>query len=87
MPTTTASAPQRPADFLVVLGLTGDRAKVQGAGEHVRQDGVEEMWRVMQRLLDAPPPVQACAPGSWGPSAADALVADYGGWYGPWVAS
>ena len=30
----------------------------------------------MQPLLDAPPPVHAYAPGTWGPEAADALVAD-----------
>ena len=40
-----------------------------------RQDGVEEQWRIMQPLLDAPPPVHPYAPGSWGPQAADALVA------------
>jgi glucose-6-phosphate 1-dehydrogenase len=50
-----------------------------------RQDGVEETWRVMQPLLDAPPPVHSYAPGSWGPDAADKLVAGHGKWYGPWV--
>ena len=48
-----------------------------------RQDGVEETWRVMQPLLDAPPPVHAYAPGSWGPSEADRLTAEYGGWHQP----
>jgi glucose-6-phosphate 1-dehydrogenase len=52
-----------------------------------RQDGVEETWRIMQPLLDAPPPVRAYAPGSWGPAAGDALAGAYGGWRGPWVAS
>ena len=33
-----------------------------------RQDGVEETWRIMQPLLDAPPPVHSYAPGSWGPT-------------------
>ena len=51
-----------------------------------RQDGVEEQWRIMQPLLDAPPPVHSYAPGSWGPAASEALVADYGGWRGPWIA-
>ncbi|HEY6800541.1 MAG TPA: glucose-6-phosphate dehydrogenase [Agromyces sp.] len=51
----------------------------------VRQDSVEEMWRVMQPLLDAPGPVHAYAPGTWGPLEADAIVADHGGWRGPWV--
>jgi len=52
-----------------------------------RQDSVEEAWRVMQPLIEAPPPVHPYAPGSWGPEAANALVTDVGGWYGPWVAS
>ena len=39
-----------------------------------RQDGVEETWRIMQPLLDAPPPVHSYAPGTWGPEAADKLV-------------
>jgi glucose-6-phosphate 1-dehydrogenase len=52
-----------------------------------RQDGVEETWRIMQPLLDAPPPVQPYAPGSWGPAAADDLVAGHGRWHGPWIAS
>jgi glucose-6-phosphate 1-dehydrogenase len=50
-----------------------------------RQDGVEETWRIMQPLLDAPPPVHLYAPGSWGPEAADALTADHGGWQEPWT--
>jgi glucose-6-phosphate 1-dehydrogenase len=50
-----------------------------------RQDGVEETWRIMQPLLSAPPPVRPYAPGTWGPEAADELVAGHGKWYGPWV--
>jgi glucose-6-phosphate 1-dehydrogenase len=50
-----------------------------------RQDAVEETWRVMQPLLDAPPPVHPYAPGSWGPEAADQLVAGHGRWHGPWL--
>jgi glucose-6-phosphate 1-dehydrogenase len=52
-----------------------------------RQDGVEETWRIMQPLLDAPPPVHPYPQGSWGPSAADDLVAGHGRWHHPWVAS
>jgi glucose-6-phosphate 1-dehydrogenase len=52
-----------------------------------RQDAVEETWRVMQPLLDAPPPVHPYAPGSWGPDAANELVAGFGRWHGPWIAS
>ena len=52
-----------------------------------RQDAVEEQWRIMQPLLDAPGPVHPYAKGSWGPEAADALPAEFGGWHDPWVAS
>jgi glucose-6-phosphate 1-dehydrogenase len=52
-----------------------------------RQDAVEETWRIMQPLLDAPPPVHPYAPGTWGPEAADKLVAGHARWHGPWLAS
>jgi glucose-6-phosphate 1-dehydrogenase len=52
-----------------------------------RQDAVEETWRVMQPLLDSPPPIHAYAPGSWGPEAADELVAGHGRWRQPWIVS
>jgi glucose-6-phosphate 1-dehydrogenase len=52
-----------------------------------RQDSVEETWRILQPLLDAPPPVQEYAKGSWGPAAANELVSAYGGWHEPWVTS
>jgi len=50
-----------------------------------RQDGVEEQWRIMQPLLDAPPPIHPYAPGSWGPRAANALLRSNGRWHGPWI--
>ena len=50
-----------------------------------RQDMVEEAWRIMQPLLDAPPPVHSYAPGSWGPDAASQLVAGHGRWRDPWI--
>jgi glucose-6-phosphate 1-dehydrogenase len=52
-----------------------------------RQDGIEEAWRIMQPLLDAPPPVHAYDPGTWGPAPADALTAGHGGWLDPWSES
>ena len=51
-----------------------------------RQDNIEQTWRIMQPLLDKPPKVHRYKPGSWGPKAADQLVASYGGWHGPWIA-
>jgi glucose-6-phosphate 1-dehydrogenase len=52
-----------------------------------RQDTVEQEWRILQPLLDAPPPVQTYQQGTWGPALADELVADRGGWRGPWITS
>jgi glucose-6-phosphate 1-dehydrogenase len=70
-----------PYEVLLQAAMNGNSTRF------ARQDSVEETWRVMQPLLAAPPPVQPYAPGSWGPEAADALVASDGGWRGPWVAS
>jgi glucose-6-phosphate 1-dehydrogenase len=60
-------------------------AMIGNSTRFARQDGVEQEWRVMQPLLDKPSEIQTYAPGSWGPTEAEALVADYGGWHGPWV--
>ena len=70
-----------PYEVLLHAAMIGDSTRF------ARQDGVEETWRVMQPLLDAPPPVHAYAPGSWGPEAAETLTAEHGGWHAPWVAS
>ncbi len=60
-------------------------AALQGNGTRfTRQDGVEETWRIMQPLLDSPPPVHSYAKGTMGPDAADSLAASYGGWHKPW---
>ena len=50
-----------------------------------RQDSVEETWRIIQPLLDAPPPVHPYPKGSWGPAAGEELLAGFGGWHGPWL--
>jgi len=51
-----------------------------------RQDNIEETWRITGPLIANPPPVHPYKPGTWGPEAADALVKDFGGWHGPWIA-
>jgi glucose-6-phosphate 1-dehydrogenase len=40
----------------------------------------------MQPLLDSPPKVHTYAKGSWGPDAADDVVAGHGRWHEPWLA-
>ncbi len=78
-----AEGGEGPAPYEVLLhaAMLGDSARF------TRQDSVEETWRVLQPLLDSPPPVHGYAPGSWGPAAADDLVAGDGKWYGPWIAT
>jgi glucose-6-phosphate 1-dehydrogenase len=68
-----------PYEVLLQAALVGNSVRF------TRQDGVEEQWRIMQPLLDSPPPVHAYVPGSWGPEAADELLAGYGKWRGPWI--
>src|SRR5215472_220038 len=70
-----------PYEVLLHAALVGD------ATRFTRQDSVEEAWRVMQPLLDAPTPVHPYAPGSWGPKEADQLLAGFGRWHGPWIES
>ena len=52
-----------------------------------RQDSVEQTWRIVDPLLKRPPKVHPYKAGTWGPKEADKLVADYGGWHGPWTGS
>jgi glucose-6-phosphate 1-dehydrogenase len=68
-----------PYEVLLHAAMIGDSKRFK------RQDSVEETWRVLQPLLDSPPPVHPYARGSWGPEAADRLLAGHGRWHAPWV--
>jgi glucose-6-phosphate 1-dehydrogenase len=70
-----------PYEVLLLDALRGDSTRF------TRQDSVEEAWRIFEPLLTAPPPVHPYAPGTWGPKEAERLVAGYGAWHGPWVAT
>src|SRR5450432_1448079 len=48
-----------------------------------RQDYVEEAWRIVDPVLGNAIPVDAYAPGTWGPVEADALTNSDGGWLNP----
>jgi glucose-6-phosphate 1-dehydrogenase len=52
-----------------------------------REDSVEETWRIVQPLLDSPPPVEVYPPGSWGPRGSNDLVAGHAAWCEPWTAT
>jgi glucose-6-phosphate 1-dehydrogenase len=70
-----------PYEVLLHAAMRGDSTRFK------RQDGVEEAWRVMEPLVDAPPPVHPYAKGTWGPAEADRLIAGHGRWHEPWMAS
>jgi glucose-6-phosphate 1-dehydrogenase len=75
--------PDPPEPYERLLGdlLRGD------ARLFVREDSEEQTWRIVQPLLDAPPPVQPYAPGSWGPDGAAKLLAGHPSWRRPWLPS
>jgi len=68
-----------PYEVLLDAALNGDST------HFTREDTVEETWRIVQPLLDEPPPVQRYRKGSWGPPSAERLAAGFGGWRGPWI--
>jgi len=73
--------PDPPEPYERLLGdlLRGD------ARLFVREDSEEQTWRIVQPLLDAPPPVQPYARGSWGPADADSLLTGHPSWRRPWL--
>jgi glucose-6-phosphate 1-dehydrogenase len=68
-----------PYEVLLHAAIVGD------ASAFTRQDSVEESWRVISPLLDAPPKVIPYAQDTWGPTQADKLLNGYGGWRRPWI--
>lgn len=68
-----------PYERLLGDAMNGD------SSQFIREDAVEETWRIVQPLLDSPPPVEVYQPGSWGPAGADALVAGFPPWREPWL--
>jgi glucose-6-phosphate 1-dehydrogenase len=73
--------PDPPEPYERLLGdvLRGD------ARLFVREDSEEQTWRIVQPLLDAPPPVQPYARGSWGPADAGKLLTGHPSWRRPWL--
>jgi glucose-6-phosphate 1-dehydrogenase len=64
--------------------LLGDA--LAGDPEHfAREDMVEETWRIVQPLIDDPPPIVPYKPGGWGPEESFHLTTGYGGWRHPWL--
>jgi glucose-6-phosphate 1-dehydrogenase len=68
-----------PYERLLGDALQGD------ANLFTREDAVEQTWRIVQPLLDSPPPLEPYARGSWGPGAANRLVDGFPRWRDPWL--
>jgi glucose-6-phosphate 1-dehydrogenase len=62
--------------------LLGDAMNGNGA-LFTREDAVEAAWAVVDPVLKKHQPVTLYKAGSWGPKAADALIAGDGGWHNP----
>ncbi len=73
--------PPEPYQRLLHDALIGDTSLF------TREDSVEETWRILQPLLDEPPPVLPYARGSWGPSGEAEVVRGYPSWSMPWTAA
>jgi glucose-6-phosphate 1-dehydrogenase len=76
---TELGEPLQPYERLLADAIAGD--------DHLftREDSVEQTWRIMQPLLDNPPPVHAYPRGSWGPEEAAGLVRGSASWHKPWL--
>lgn len=73
---------ERPGEETPYERLLGDAMAGNGA-LFIRQDAVEAAWSVVEPVLGDHPPVNPYARQSWGPAAADALIAADGGWHAP----
>ncbi len=62
--------------------LLGD-AMAGDATLFARQDVVEAAWAIVDPVIQGPSPMFEYEAGSWGPTQADRLVADIGGWNTP----
>jgi glucose-6-phosphate 1-dehydrogenase len=68
-----------PYERLLHDALEGDHALF------TREDSVEETWRLLQPVIEAPPPVRVYDRGSWGPREAEDLVRGHPSWHAPWL--
>jgi glucose-6-phosphate 1-dehydrogenase len=71
--------PPEPYERLLHDALHGERSLF------TREDAVEESWRVLQPLVERPPPPVPYPCGSWGPPQADELLRGHTPWQRPWL--
>ena len=71
--------PPEPYERLLHNALLGQRELFS------RSDLIDETWRIVQPIIDNPPPVELYDRGSWGPESAKNLVRGFGAWHDPWL--
>jgi len=69
--------PPGPYERLLADALRGDSTLFP------RWEVIEETWRIVQPILDAPTSIEPYERGSWGPASADAITEEHGGWREP----
>ncbi len=69
--------PPGPYERLLADALRGDSTLFP------RWEVIEETWRIVQPILDAPAPIVPYERGSWGPGSASAIAEPHGGWREP----
>jgi glucose-6-phosphate 1-dehydrogenase len=79
-----ASSLPSPAEMAAYERVLGD-AMTGDSSHFAREDYVEEAWRIVDPVLQAPPQVQEYAKGTWGPADVDAVVMPPEGWHNPEV--
>ncbi|MGH3109827.1 MAG: glucose-6-phosphate dehydrogenase, partial [Gaiellaceae bacterium] len=72
--------PPEPYERLLFDAMRGDSTLFP------RWEVIEETWRIVQPLLDSPPPIEDYERGTWGPASAERLAENHGGWREPDVA-
>ena len=73
---------EQPGEETPYERLLGDAMNGDGA-LFTREDAVEAAWAVVDRVLKNHPPCRPYKCGTWGPKAANALIAPDGGWHNP----
>jgi glucose-6-phosphate 1-dehydrogenase len=69
--------PPEPYERLIFDALRGDSTLFP------RWEVIEETWRIVQPILDSPPPIEEYERGTWGPEEAEVLAAEHGNWREP----
>jgi glucose-6-phosphate 1-dehydrogenase len=73
---------EQPGEESPYQRLLGDAMAGDGA-LFTREDAVEAAWEVVEPVLKHHPRARPYKRRTWGPKAADAIVAEYGGWHNP----